>query len=180
MITIFMEQKQITALKKLFSELEDKLAQAKQVLTRASVSDSTMESEIDTSEESVSVGEGSILYGIFNGENFLGDDGEVYPINPNYASKSKLVEGDTLKLTISPEGKLTFKTINPTARKWSVAKLSSSEGEPKVTVDGKEYKVLYASITYYRAKTGDTLSVIIPTRSDASWATIDAVLPKSL
>jgi hypothetical protein len=178
-----MDQKQILILKKLVAEIDDKLTQAKQLLSRA-----VNESEVSEPQSISSVGstetehaDGThILYGTFNGENFVSEDGTIYPINPNYASKSKLVEGDTLKLTISPEGKFTFKTINPVNRKWSIAKLVASETDPKVVVDGDEYKVLYASVTYYKAKTGDMLSVIVPSKPNSTWATIDAVLPKGI
>ena len=41
----------------------------------------------------------------------IGPDGKNYPVPANYASKSKLIEGDILKLTITPN--LTIKnTLN--------------------------------------------------------------------
>ncbi|MBU0671017.1 hypothetical protein KKF29_02555, partial [Patescibacteria group bacterium] len=40
-----------------------------------------------------------IIEGVFNGQNMVGPDGEIFTIPANYASKSKLVEGDILKLT---------------------------------------------------------------------------------
>jgi LysM repeat protein len=178
-----MDQKQILILKKLVAEIDDKLVQAKQLLSRIDTESGSTEpqSKAHANLSEAEAPDGThILYGTFNGENFVSDDGTPYPINPNYASKSKLVEGDTLKLTISPEGKFTFKTINPVNRKWSIAKLVSSETDPKVVVDGDEYKVLYASVTYYKAKSGDTLSVIVPAKPNSTWATIDAVLPKGI
>ena len=40
---------------------------------------------------------------------------------------------------------------------------------------GKEYKILYASITYFRLKVGDQVTVIIPANNDeASWAAVEA------
>ncbi|MBU4432193.1 hypothetical protein KKD60_02860, partial [Patescibacteria group bacterium] len=41
-------------------------------------------------------GEGKIVEGVFDGENMIGPDGKQYSIPANYASKSKLVEGDIL------------------------------------------------------------------------------------
>ena len=37
-----------------------------------------------------------ILEGVFDGQNMVGSDGRQYIVPPNYASKSKLVEGDIL------------------------------------------------------------------------------------
>ena len=43
------------------------------------------------------------ITGIFDGENMISESGEVFPVPANYASKSMLVVGDTLKLV--EEGK---------------------------------------------------------------------------
>src|SRR5690606_16926125 len=51
--------------------------------------------------ETVEASEGQkIIEGVFDGENMVDDAGKKYPVPANYASKSKLVEGDMLKLTI--------------------------------------------------------------------------------
>ena len=49
------------------------------------------------------------LEGVFNGEKMLGSDGKEYTVPPNYASKSKLVEGDIMKLTFAPNGRFFYK-----------------------------------------------------------------------
>src|SRR5471030_1604688 len=50
-----------------------------------------------TANFSVSEG-GKVIEGIFDGQNMIGPDKKQYPVPANYASKSKLVEGDGLKL----------------------------------------------------------------------------------
>src|SRR5690349_18112862 len=45
-----------------------------------------------------------IIEGVFTGEKMIGPDGQEYSVPPNYASKSKLVEGDHMKLTITGQG----------------------------------------------------------------------------
>jgi hypothetical protein len=47
-----------------------------------------------------------------------------------------------------------------------------------VDVDGKQYRVLLASVTYFKAKPGDQVSVNIPedTTVDAEWAALEAAL----
>ena len=59
---------------------------------------------------------GKIIEGQFDGQNMIGPDGKVYPVPANYASKSKLVEGDTLKLTIAQDGSFIYKQIGPVER----------------------------------------------------------------
>src|SRR3989339_2130992 len=44
--------------------------------------------------------EDKIIEGVFDGQNMIGPKTKVFPVPANYASKSKLVEGDILKLTI--------------------------------------------------------------------------------
>src|SRR5471030_2263459 len=42
--------------------------------------------------------EGNVIEGTFDGQIMIATDGKQYPVPANYASKSKLVEGDVLKL----------------------------------------------------------------------------------
>ena len=60
---------------------------------------------------------GKVVEGIFDGQNMVDGEGQEYPIPANYASKSKLVEGDGMKLTITDEGKFIYKQILPIKRK---------------------------------------------------------------
>ena len=69
--------------------------------------------QTDTGLQEEAVAGERVIEGVFDGQNMQGNDGEEYPIPPNYASKSKLVEGDVLKLTIETEGSLMYKQISP-------------------------------------------------------------------
>ena len=53
--------------------------------------------------------DGRVIEGVFDGQHMIGSDGRQYLVPQNYASKSKLVEGDILKLTIQPNGSFLFK-----------------------------------------------------------------------
>ena len=70
----------------------------------------------------------------------IGPDGKNYPVPANYASKSKLVEGDILKLTIGESGKFMYKQIGPVERKTVIGTLTSHDDQYFVEVNGKEYK----------------------------------------
>src|SRR3989338_7636373 len=123
---------------------------------------------------------GRVIEGIFDGQNMVDADGQTYPIPANYASKSKLVEGDGMKLSITEEGKFLYKQIAPIDRKTVVGVLIQEDGQYKVLADGKAYRLLLASVTFYRAEVGDQVTIIIPTKGEAQWGAVDAVIPRHL
>lgn len=123
--------------------------------------------------------EGRVIEGVFDGQGMVDSKGNAYPVPANYASKSKLIPGDVLKLTITEEGKFLYKQIGPVERKTVVGPLVHNDGQYQVLADGKAYNVLLASVTYFRAHVGDEVTLIIPMSDDAAkWGAIEAVLPK--
>ncbi len=121
-----------------------------------------------------------VVEGVFDGQNMVDSNGQTYPIPANYASKSKLVEGDGMKLTITDEGKFIYKQIAPIDRKTIVGVLIQEDGQYKVLADGKAYRILLASITFYRAEVGDQVTILIPKGIDANWGAVEAIIPKHL
>jgi hypothetical protein len=126
------------------------------------------------------IGEGKVVYGIFDGQTMIDQEGNTYPIPANYASKSKLVETDKMKLTITEEGKFLYKQIEQVPRKSVVGVLIQEDGQYKVLSDGKSYRILMASITFYRAEIGDQVTVLLPAEGDAHWGAVDGVIPKAI
>jgi hypothetical protein len=123
--------------------------------------------------------EGLVIEGTFDGQLMFGTDGKQYPVPANYASKSKLVEGDMLKLTITPDGSFIYKQIGPIDRRHAIGIVSQDEnGNYHVVVDGEPYRVLLASITYFRAEPGDEVAVVLPRELSASWVAIENILQK--
>jgi hypothetical protein len=85
-----------------------------------------------------------------------------------------------LKLTITPEGAFIYKQIGPAPRKNTIGVVSLDEhGNFYVVVDGKPYKVLLASITYFKVEAGDEVAVILPATGEAVWCAIENVVSKS-
>lgn len=122
---------------------------------------------------------GRIIEGTFDGQIMLGTDGKQYPVPANYASKSKLVEGDLLKLTITPEGGFVYKQIGPVERRHAIGIVSQDEsGNYYVVADGKPYRSLLASITYFKAEPGDEVALVLPRDLDASWGAIENIIQK--
>jgi hypothetical protein len=164
--------KQLKTLKKLLETAETNLAGAKELLTGL-VGEKATESTKAAPSASQS---GKVIEGRFDGQNMIGPDGKLYPVPANYASKSKLVQGDTLKLTIADDGSFIYKQIGPIDRRKVIGTLNLKDGQYWVEADEHEYRVLFASVTYFKAQPGDQLTIVLPKGEDAEWAAIEAVI----
>jgi len=168
-------EKQIKRLRALITEAETNLAAAKELLMSIVGDDDMVVSPRATKASGDA--SGKVIEGVFDGQIMIGPDGKNYPVPANYASKSKLVEGDILKLTIADDGGFIYKQIGPTARKQVIGTLVSRDGQYFVEASGKEYKILLASVTYFKIAVGDQVTIIIPEDNpDATWATVEASL----
>jgi len=163
-------EKQIKRLRSLLQEAETNLAAAKELL----ISLAGDEEITHVPGEEIA---GKVIEGVFDGQGMVGPDGKSYPVPANYASKSKLIEGDILKLTIADDGGFIYKQIGPVARRQLIGTLLQHDGAYYVEVNGQEYRVLLASVTYFKAKVGDQVSIIIPEDNrDCVWAAVEAAL----
>ncbi|MFC1633157.1 hypothetical protein ACFL1U_03435 [Patescibacteria group bacterium] len=172
----------------------DKLAMALQMLEGAEKSVQTARQLIresvgaaseDTLSQKIADLTGSetadnIIEGIYDGEHMLGADKKRYPVPPNYASKSKLVVGDALKLNIAADGSFIYKQIGPVERKQVIGTLTQDErGQFRVMANGKAYRVLLASVTYFKAQPNDEVTILVPKDGDVEWAAIENVVIRS-
>lgn len=165
-------EKQAKRLKSLIQEAETNLAAAKELLISV-VGDDTPAAARVNSEDIA----GKVIEGVFDGQSMIGPDGKTYPVPANYASKSKLVEGDILKLTIADGGSFLYKQIGPIARKQVIGTLVQHDGGYFVEVSGHEYRILLASVTYFKANIGDQVSIVVPEDNpDVTWAAVEAAL----
>ena len=121
--------------------------------------------------------EGKIIEGVFDGENMIGPDGKQYSVPANYASKSKLVEGDILKLTITPKGTFVYKQIGPIERVRIVGNLEKEgSGDFLVRSEGRQWRVLPASVTYFKGNPGDETIILIPKSGESKWAAVENIV----
>jgi hypothetical protein len=60
-----------------------------------------------------------------------------------------------------------------------VGPLTYENGQYKVLADGMAYKILLASVTFFRAEIGDEVTVLLPAEGEAEWGALDVVLPKA-
>lgn len=124
--------------------------------------------------------EGKIIEGTFDGQIMIGTDGKQYPVPANYASKSKLIEGDMMKLTITSDGSFIYKQIGPIERRRLIGTVNQdSDGNYFITADGKPFRVLLASITYFKVEPGDEVTLVTPRDIESDWASIENVMQKS-
>lgn len=164
-------EKQIKRLRALIEEAETSLAAAKELLV------SLVGEDVGITQKAQEENIGKVIEGVFDGQNMVGSDGKTYPVPANYASKSKLVQGDILKLSIAEDGSFLYKQIGPVPRKQVVGVLEQQDGHYFVNVKGKQFRVLLASVTYFKAKPGDQVSVNVPEDdSVAEWAALEAAL----
>ncbi|HYH74996.1 MAG TPA: hypothetical protein VD735_03465 [Candidatus Saccharimonadales bacterium] len=164
-------EKQIKRLRALIQEAETNLAAATELLISL-VGDDEKVAPVALDDNI-----GKVIEGVFDGQNMVGSDGKIYPVPANYASKSKLVQGDILKLTIADDGTFLYKQIGPIPRKQVVGALKLENGHYFVDVNGRQFRVLLASVTYFKAKPGDQVSVNVPEDDEnAEWAALEAAL----
>lgn len=123
-------------------------------------------------------GEDRIIEGVFDGQSMVGPDGKQYSVPANYASKSKLVEGDILKLTITPRGSFIYKQIEPIERRRVIGTLNYNEanGEYSVVAEEGKWKVITASVTYFKGDPGDEVVVLIPQKGNSKWAAVENII----
>lgn len=98
----------------------------------------------------------------------------------NYASKTKLIPGDMLKLRIMEDGKLVYKLIAPAPRKYVKAKLSKTE-EGKfiaLTEEGKTYSLNQAAVSFFKGNVGNEMSIIVNASEENNSAAIEALIDK--
>lgn len=170
----------IALIAQMIESAEKNIQSAKQLLREMMGGRAVDGSELAKKAQVLSVSEGGkVIEGVFDGQNMVGPDGKQYPVPANYASKSKLVEGDVLKLTIADDGSFIYKQIGPVERRKVLGVLVQDEkGEYRVVAEGKPYKVLLASLTYFKSEPGDQVTIVLPQGGEATWGAVENVIKK--
>jgi hypothetical protein len=123
-----------------------------------------------------------VIEGVFDGIHMVGEDGKQYLVPPNYASKSKLVEGDLLRLVVTENGRFIFKQRGPIERQRLMGILTYNDqaDEWSVVADGRKFRVLTASVTYFKAQPNDEMVILVPSGNPSSWAAVENVVRKDV
>jgi hypothetical protein len=117
------------------------------------------------------------ISGVFDGESMVAEDGKKYPVNPNYAAKSRLVVGDSLKM-IKEDGKNFFKQVEKVEREKLEGVLSKKGDQYVAVTDEGEYRLLPEAVEFYEsAAEGDRVEVLVPkANKKAPFAALDALV----
>lgn len=169
------KNEEIEKLKRYISAAEESLEQAKKALQEVT-GENLYKSPSNRMPEGKVVEAGKIIEGLFDGENMVGPEGKKYPVPANYSSKSKLVEGDRLKLTVADDGSFIFKQIGPIERKKLVGTLSLDDNVYHVLAEGKSYRLLFASVSYHKAQPGDRVTIVVPAVGEPVWAALENII----
>lgn len=175
------KQNKLIQAKKLVEAAHVSLESARQILAQVA-GDDTTDSGLSSKAQAVgsmsSTADEKIIEGVFDGQNMVGPDGKQYSVPANYASKSKLVVGDTLKLTITGDGTFMYKQIGPVDRQRVVGILAKDEttDEYRVIVGDASYKVLLASVTYFKGDQGDEVVLLVPKEQQSDWGAVENII----
>ncbi len=122
-----------------------------------------------------------IIEGVFDGCNMVGGDGHVYTVPPNYSSKSRLVEGDLMKLTMKKDGGFVFKQTGPIERRRVVGTLAEDRASGEylcVGPDKTEWRLIRASVTYYHGAPGDEVVLLVPRSAPSTWGAVENIVKR--
>lgn len=170
-----MNSKNIDLIKQSLNAAESSIKLAKQLL-----------SELEANQGGVKIPSKTNLIdlpgitGIFDGEKMVSESGEAYPVPANYASKSMLVVGDTLKLVEEGKNKdKRFKQIEHVKRHKSTGILTKKDGKWKVVTPEGSYKVLGAAVEHFGADIGAEVTLHLPANNlTVAYGAIEAVKGK--
>ncbi|MFZ5365188.1 MAG: hypothetical protein ACOZBH_03260 [Patescibacteria group bacterium] len=165
-------QKQVDRLKLSMSE-DSRATDGQSVFDRS-------QEELKKRPEPEKNGMEKVIEGVFNGQSMIGSDGKEYDVPANYASKSKLVEGDILKLSVSPTGAFIYKQIKPIERQRIIGELYLDPQSKQYFAksEGKKWQLLMASVTYFKGEPGDEVIFLVPAEDGSRWAAVENIIKK--
>src|SRR3990167_8109874 len=118
------------------------------------------------------------IIGVFDGELMMTDKNETFPVPANYASKSLLVVGDTLKI-IDEGGEKKFKQIEHVKRHKTTGILAKKDGKWRVVTPEGSYKVLTEAVQHFNGDVGDEVLLQLPANNlQVAYGTIETIQKK--
>ena len=183
-------QQMVQFITNMMGDIESDVKRAKLILNKLSAFDPSHPEALSSDEDALHAevslqaayvdDDVQVVEWLFDWYFMVGSDQKKYPVPLNYASKTKLIPGDVLKLKILPDGKFVYKLIRSAERQHIRAVLSKTEDNKfiAITDDAKTYFLNQAAVTFFKGKSGDELYVV--TNSDGSWsfAAIEAIIKK--
>lgn len=122
----------------------------------------------------------NVVKGEFDGYFMVWEDLKKYPVPVNYASKSKLIPGDKLKVHIHENGKLIYKLIEPAPRQHVRAVLSKDTTQPgkffAITPDKQTFALNAAAVSFYKGLPGDEAYITINKNGVGDYAALETII----
>lgn len=183
--SVVLPQSKVQMMQKLLVNLQETVKQLNDLLAPYITSEQDIKIQLGQAisnlspaiSPATSPADSQIIEGLFNGEKMITDEGKEYSVPVNYASKSKLVEGDMLKLIITERGTFVFKQIKPIERVRVVGNLEQGPtGEYYVSTNNRRWRVLNASVTYFKGEIGDEVIILIPKEGKSRWAAVENII----
>lgn len=113
--------------------------------------------------------------GQYDGFYVTTEDGQKHEVPPTYASKSRVVFGDTLKILKNGD-RVYFEHLNKVPRKELSGILTKKEGSWHFLSHSGVYKVLDVAVEYYKGKELDEAIALVPEDNlEAPFAALDKV-----
>ena len=109
------------------------------------------------------------------------ESGKRHQVPPNYASKTMLVPGDTIRMVEDKDGGQTkYKQIGKAERAKASGILVKKDGKYEVLTNAGSFKVLSASIKHFNGEVGDQVFIQYPKQHvKGSWAAVEKVASQS-
>lgn len=175
-------KKTIQAIVDFITSAEKSIKNAKKLLKDVMEENNiSLDSKIDLDTKwlnSYNSDDSKIIEWVFTGHEMFWADWNKYPVPVNYSSKSKLVQWDKLKLTIEPSGKMLYKQILPIEREIKTGLVVKEKEKYQVIAEWQTYDLLTAAVTHFKVNIWDRISVLIPAWKQATFAAIEAIIPK--
>ena len=185
-----MSNKKLSHILSIIEIAENNLKSAKSLLVQNMSEEKKLSSDNQVSRKSKIVNPEEnqaleVIEGYFDGESMVGDNGQIYPVPQNYASKTQLIIGDRMKSILTADSKRIFKLIQPAERERAVGTFAI-EGEDYVClVDNlpQPVKILKASATFAMKnlglQPGREIAIIIPKKSTPTYGAFSSVISVS-
>jgi hypothetical protein len=180
-----MTAKKIATILNLIEIADSNLKTAKNLLAQLAVENGGKGSLVDYRQPAnLSTDEDSaleVVEGYFDGEGMIGDNGQMYVVPPNYASKTQLVTGDRMKWILTKDREV-YKLIQAAPRE-RVTGTFTIEGDNYLVLVDKfptPVKILKASATYAMKnlglQLGDEVAITVPKDTTPLWGAFNTVI----
>lgn len=122
-----------------------------------------------------------VVEGYFDGESMVGDNGKIYTVPPNYASKTQLIIGDRMKRILTQDRE-SYKLIKPAERDRVIGTFDIQGDDYLVHVPeiASPVRILKASATFAMKnlgmQPGDKVAIVIPRDVEATWGALSSVV----